>query len=154
MSRSISKRPGSPVADRASHLVQTLTPTTLQHLIFLNYGRPPLNDLRVRRALNYAIDREELSQVLTYGLMPGTSVLFPKRQLACDPATANFYNYDPAGRVRCWPGRPSTFASDILMLGRRADRRKRQELLQAQVAPRRHPAADFDWRSEQTSAQF
>ena len=67
--------------------------------IYLNYGRPPLSDVRVRQALNYAIDRDALNQAIAMGLDVPTSAIIPSEHWACDPQTANYYKYDP-GKAR------------------------------------------------------
>lgn len=43
-------------------------PTTRVIFVGLNTSKPPLNDVRVRQALNYAIDKEKLCKVLMRGL--------------------------------------------------------------------------------------
>lgn len=60
-----------------------------------NVTRPPMDDLNVRKALQYGVDKEGLIQVIWQGLYqvshsPLTSVTF-----AYDPATAEIYSYDP-----------------------------------------------------------
>jgi len=50
-----------PVADL------TLWPSTQTYYIFLNHDVPPFDDVNVRRALNYAIDREALMDAVLYG---------------------------------------------------------------------------------------
>jgi ABC-type transport system substrate-binding protein len=85
-----------PSVDRSPGLNAILTQTTLLQMIYLNYGRPPLDDVRVRQALNYGVNREELSQVISQGLQPPTSALYPKSHWTCEPETANYYSYDPA----------------------------------------------------------
>src|SRR4029450_7768262 len=62
---------------------------------FLNYARPPLDDVRVRQALNYAINRDEINKIAAVGLGQGASAILPEEHGAADPATKNFYTYDP-----------------------------------------------------------
>jgi peptide/nickel transport system substrate-binding protein/glutathione transport system substrate-binding protein len=64
------------------------------YLAFLNYSRPPLDDVRVRQALNYAINREEINKVAALGLGQVSSAILSKAHWACDPSTANYYTYD------------------------------------------------------------
>lgn len=45
-----------------------IIPTVRTIFIGLNTSKPPLNDVRVRQALNYAIDKEKLCKVLMRGL--------------------------------------------------------------------------------------
>src|SRR5262249_60265998 len=69
---------------------------------FLNYGRPPLDDVRVRQALNYAINREEINKVIVLGLGEPTSAILPKQHWACDEATVNYYGHAPDNATRLW----------------------------------------------------
>lgn len=63
--------------------------------IMNNVTRAPMDDLNVRKALQYGVDKEGLIQAIWQGLYevspsPLTSVTF-----AYDPSTADVYNYDP-----------------------------------------------------------
>lgn len=61
--------------------------------ISLNTHRPPLNDVRVRQALNYAINRQQLVRV-AYGESVAWGAPFPKN-LPDYRRTATPYGYDP-----------------------------------------------------------
>lgn len=54
----------------------------------------PLADQRVRQALNYAVDRQALSDALGQGFASPTSVRFFDTDLV-DQAMVDYYNYDP-----------------------------------------------------------
>lgn len=56
---------------------------------------PELADVRVRRALNYAFDREALLEALQRGAGSVTTQVFPVTSEAYDPALDDFYSYDP-----------------------------------------------------------
>ena len=84
------------IADRAGDRLRIQAgPSLVYGTIFLNYGRHPLNDLRVRQALNYAIDRDELNKVLVAGLGEPSAAILPKEHWATDPSTIDFYKHDP-----------------------------------------------------------
>ena len=82
------------IADRASNLTVQVGPSLTFYGAFLNYGRPPLDDVRVRQALNYAINRDEINKVIALGLGQPSSAILPKEHWAQDPATANYYTHD------------------------------------------------------------
>jgi peptide/nickel transport system substrate-binding protein len=56
----------------------TLFPSTRTDYILMNEQRPPYNDVHVRRAISYAIDREALVKAVLFGNgTPGNSLLMP-----------------------------------------------------------------------------
>jgi peptide/nickel transport system substrate-binding protein len=61
----------------------------------LNTYQPPFNDVRVRRAVNYAIDRDKINQALFEGKALKVSGAFSPRTFGSDPALKP-YAYDPA----------------------------------------------------------
>src|SRR5690606_10575186 len=56
------------VIDRANGVVAVSAPTLQVNQFFVNYGKPPLNDARVRKAVNLAINRDQFTKVTTLGL--------------------------------------------------------------------------------------
>jgi hypothetical protein len=85
--------------------------------IYLNYARPPLNNTRIRQALNYAIDRDALNQAIALGLDVPTSAILPKEHWACDPASAQYYRHDPAMARKLLAEAGFPEGIDIPMLG-------------------------------------
>ena len=83
------------IADRASNVKVQVAPSLVFLGAFLNYAVPPLNDVRIRQALNWAIDREELNKVIASGLGQPSSAVLPKEHWACDPSTVDYYKFDP-----------------------------------------------------------
>jgi peptide/nickel transport system substrate-binding protein/glutathione transport system substrate-binding protein len=82
------------VADRSSNVLTKVFPSLVPYTAFINYSRPPLDDARVRQALNYAINRDEINKVAALGLGQVSSTILSKALWACDPATASYYTYD------------------------------------------------------------
>src|SRR3546814_19281628 len=61
---------------RASNVTAVSAPTLQVNQFFLNYGKAPLNDARVRKAMNLAINRAQFTKVTTLGLgQPASSLL-------------------------------------------------------------------------------
>jgi peptide/nickel transport system substrate-binding protein/glutathione transport system substrate-binding protein len=84
------------VAERSPNVVVEKSPTLIFIGALFNYARPPLDDVRVRQALNYAIDRPEYNRVIALGYSEPSSTILPKAHWACDPATADYYSHDLA----------------------------------------------------------
>ncbi|MEJ1154591.1 MULTISPECIES: ABC transporter substrate-binding protein [Microbacterium] len=55
----------------------------------------PLGDVRVRQAINYAIDRDEMIAQIEAGLGSATSQIFPESSPAFVPEYEDYYAYDP-----------------------------------------------------------
>jgi peptide/nickel transport system permease protein/peptide/nickel transport system substrate-binding protein len=71
-------------------------PSTRIMNIFFNRSREPLKDVRVRKAINYAIDRVGFTRVTTEGTGDVVTSLIPPQHWAFDPSVENPYPYDPA----------------------------------------------------------
>jgi ABC-type transport system substrate-binding protein len=84
------------IADRASHIVTVTSPALTFWGAFLNYSKPPLDDVRIRKALNYALNRDDINRVVMFGHGEPTSAVLSRTHWACDPATANYYEHDVA----------------------------------------------------------
>lgn len=67
--------------------------------VAINLAHPPLNDVRVRRALAEAIDRAAISKKITLGRYPVIDSDQPFTSWAYDPA-AKLPRYDPASAAR------------------------------------------------------
>ncbi len=64
--------------------------------LHLNRGRPPFDDLKVRQALNHAIDRDGLVQGLLFGHGEASVQPFGKGQFGhADDVTVDEYKHDP-----------------------------------------------------------
>jgi peptide/nickel transport system substrate-binding protein/glutathione transport system substrate-binding protein len=87
--------PQKAVADRSPNIVAVAAPSLVLYGAFINYGRPPLDNVKVRQALNYAINRDEINKIAAIGLGQPSSAILPKEHWACDAETQNYYSYDP-----------------------------------------------------------
>lgn len=77
----------------AADIVTEMTQATDIYALVINSGDPQLKDLRVRQAVAYAINREELVAAMTEGLGEPGSFITSKNQWYYDDY--NPYNYDP-----------------------------------------------------------
>jgi len=62
--------------------------------IFFNWGKPPFDDLKVRKAFNFGVDREALVKASLAGLAEPGYMNLPKAHWAYDKTTAALYPYD------------------------------------------------------------
>jgi peptide/nickel transport system substrate-binding protein len=70
--------------------------TVIYQQMYMNRTRAPFDDVRVRRALNHAIDREMIVEAVDFGLGQPNSQIFPEGYWAHDPETGTgFYDHDP-----------------------------------------------------------
>lgn len=106
-----------PVADQARNVVTTLTPSVGLFLAYLNIARSPLNDVRVRQALNYAVDRRVINQFASDGLDQPSCALLPKEHWACDPSTVDYYAHDPERAKKLLAEAGHSGGIEIPMLG-------------------------------------
>jgi peptide/nickel transport system permease protein/peptide/nickel transport system substrate-binding protein len=84
------------VADRmGARVVVSSTPTIADYHLVFNYRRAPLNDVRVRRAINYAVDRAAFNRAALLGLGTPAQTMLPPGYWAHDETLNNFYTHDP-----------------------------------------------------------
>lgn len=69
-------------------------PTAVVAGLAFNTRRPPLDDVRVRRAIAASVDRKAISRKITLGLYPVTNMIQPQFSWAFDP-TVREPPYDP-----------------------------------------------------------
>jgi ABC-type transport system substrate-binding protein len=70
-------------------------PVPQVRIFLLNANVKPLDDLRVRQAIAYAIDRDAVADVMTDGRSKGTTQWYPKGSIAHNDSLDDLYPYDP-----------------------------------------------------------
>ncbi|MBE0593608.1 MAG: peptide ABC transporter [Gemmatimonadales bacterium] len=84
-----------PLIDRSNDVELITGPTLYCRQIYLNLSRGPLADVRVRRAMNFAIDREAFVKVAQSGYGEPAHMNLPSSHWAYDPEVAKLYPHDP-----------------------------------------------------------
>jgi len=85
----------TPLIDRAKDLELVTGPTLYCRQLYLNFSRGPLADVRVRRAMNFAVDREAFVKVAYAGFGEPAYMNLPSSHWAYDQEVARLYPYDP-----------------------------------------------------------
>lgn len=102
--------------------------------IWLNYARKPFDDVRVRQALNYAIDRNGYDKATEAGLNEIANGVFPKAHWAYDPSIQNRYPYDPAKARELLAAAGLRSGFEMSLIGPTDERsRQRQQVVIAQL---------------------
>ena len=83
------------ILERSSSIKVTNGPTLYVFQIFLNWAKPPFDDIRVRKAFNFAIDREAFVKAALAGLAEPAYMNLPKAHWAYDKSVAGLYPYNP-----------------------------------------------------------
>jgi peptide/nickel transport system substrate-binding protein len=82
------------------HVRFVAVPTAVVAGVAFNTTHPPLDDVRVRRALAMSIDRNAISRKITLGFYPVTNVAQPRFSWAFDPSVRQpEYNPSEADRI-------------------------------------------------------
>ena len=103
--------------DRARTLGSAVGPSLLCVHAYFNYGRAPLDNVKVRQALNYAVDREEFNKATHGGIAETTSTILPRAHWACATEYSGTFTYDPdrARKLLAEGGHPNGI--DLLGVG-------------------------------------
>ena len=86
----------TPQAKQAQNIKWENDPSAVFFGMFINYAKKPTDDVRVRQALAWAVDRDELVTVLGGGYGDAGSGVLPKQMWGTDQALFNYYKTDTA----------------------------------------------------------
>ena len=90
------------LVDRAKNLTAISGPTLYCVIVFLNFAKPPIDNPKVRHALNLATDRESFAKATMAGLSEVAATVLPKGALGLRPVAREFLQV----RSRQAPRRP------------------------------------------------
>ena len=118
------------IVERASSIKIVNGPTLYVFQIFLNWAKPPFDDVKVRQAFNLAIDRTAFVKAALAGLAEPAYMNLPKAHWAYDEAVAKLYPYDP-DRARKLLGEAGFKEGTVIEIGGYTDQDsvQRQEIL-------------------------
>jgi nickel transport system substrate-binding protein len=85
-----------PVLKRNPAVQVVSAPGTTSYFLQMHVDQAPFDDLRVRQALNHAIDRETISAQLFGGIAAPAQGVFPDNVPYVDYTGSDLYRYDPA----------------------------------------------------------
>ncbi|ASK36262.1 ABC transporter substrate-binding protein [Alloalcanivorax mobilis] len=84
-----------PLVERVPTLKSAVDSTVYCYQLYMNMSRKPLTDVRVRQAINHAIDRESFIRATMAGAGEAAYMFLPKSHWAYDAETAKLYPHDP-----------------------------------------------------------
>lgn len=85
-----------PIIAREKALQLVTGPTLYCIQLYLNYGRAPLDNPKLRQAINFALDREAFVKATMDGAGEPARMNLPSTHWAYDKQVAALYPYDPA----------------------------------------------------------
>ena len=91
-----------PAIDRAANVAKHVDPGLYTQQLFFNNAKPPMDDLRVRQAINYAIDRVAYTRVIAAGFGQPAYTSVPPNHWAYDENAASYYHFDPDKAKALW----------------------------------------------------
>jgi len=83
------------IMDRVPSVKIANGPTLYVFQIFLNWAKPPFDNIKVRQAFNFAIDRETFVKAALAGLAEPAYMNLPKAHWAYDKSVAGLYPHNP-----------------------------------------------------------
>ena len=85
----------SPIASKAKNVTVVTGPTLYCYMMFLNYSRAPLNNPKVRQAINFAVNRQLFINATMGGVGEPAAMLLPSTHWGYDKGVAGLYKFDP-----------------------------------------------------------
>ncbi|MGO9360896.1 MAG: ABC transporter substrate-binding protein [Xanthobacteraceae bacterium] len=123
-----------PIIDRSKQLQTVAAPTLYCVQLYFNYARAPLDNVKIRQAINFALDRDAFVKATMGGLGEAATMTLPSSHWAYDKSVATLYPHDPA-RARAMLAEAGFKDGVELTVGSYNDQDsvQRSEVLQAQL---------------------
>ncbi len=83
-----------PIIEKSKDLNLVTGPTLYCLQLYFNLARKPLDNVKVRQAINYALDREAFVKLALSGMGEVATMQLPKSHWAYDPSVATLYPHD------------------------------------------------------------
>ncbi|SFR48011.1 peptide/nickel transport system permease protein/peptide/nickel transport system substrate-binding protein [Marinobacter daqiaonensis] len=124
-----------PLIERGGSVEGVYGATVYCFQIYLNHASGPLSNVKVRQALNYAINREALVRASMHGAGEPAYMNLPSSHWAYDADVAELYSYDPdkARKLLAEAGYPDGIELDMRGYNDQGSV-QRQEILQGMLA--------------------
>lgn len=84
-----------PIVEREKSLVLVTAPTLYCLQLYFNHARAPLDNPKLRQAINFALDRDSFVKASLNGLGEPARMNLPSTHWAYDKAVAGLYPHDP-----------------------------------------------------------
>jgi ABC-type transport system substrate-binding protein len=124
-----------PIIDRSKQLQVVASPTLYCVQLYFNYARAPLDNVKVRQAINFALDRESFVKATMGGLGEAATMTLPSSHWAYDKSVSTLYPHDPDKARKLLADAGFKDGLEITMGSYNdQDSVQRSEVLQAQLA--------------------
>ena len=110
------------------------------HVLHFNMTKPPFDNIKVRQAVAYAINREEIANLLGMAVPIYSPVLAPPapgaltKEEAIEAGVAYEYNPEKAKKLLAEAGYPDGFSTEVIISEMATSYLKPMEIIQAQLA--------------------
>jgi ABC-type transport system substrate-binding protein len=119
----------------AANVVVKIDPSIQLRTFLINSTEKPFDDVRVRQAMAYGIDRKAVTDVMTEGLVGPNSQWYPKGFVGYDAALDTIYPYDvaKAKQLLTDAGFPNGFTFNAVIGDTSTSYIQQNELIQSQL---------------------
>ncbi len=106
------------------------------YAFLMNINQPPFDNIKVRQAFQYAINRDEIAQTAFFGADTPFLVPYAKTSWAYAPDLENYYTYDPekAKELLAEAGYPDGFSVKLLIRGTSGPHLDQAQVFQQELA--------------------